>query len=103
MSCVQCGSTTNLQSHHTSYEPEETIILCKGCHQKLHPYQGVGVSPDEERIELTKNGLKVKTRIFKYNSIHLPRILRTLLKVKPRDVLEWFLDDGKILVKKKGR
>lgn len=42
MLCSKCGSTTNLQEHHTSYNPPEKIVLCLKCHQKEHPTHGVG-------------------------------------------------------------
>jgi len=34
--CAICGSIKNLQVHHISYEPEETITVCKECHINLH-------------------------------------------------------------------
>lgn len=41
--CDTCGSTEQLQTHHESYEPEITKVLCVGCHQEKHPDHGVGL------------------------------------------------------------
>ena len=35
-SCVECGTTENLHTHHISYEPPITEIRCQKCHSKLH-------------------------------------------------------------------
>lgn len=42
MSCEICGATENLQTHHDSYNPPITRILCVGCHFGLHGH-GVGL------------------------------------------------------------
>lgn len=43
MSCQLCGATTQLQEHHTSYNPPEKITICRPCHQKQHNGHGVGL------------------------------------------------------------
>jgi len=42
-----------------------------------------------------------ETPISTQNTVYLKDELRRVLGVGSTDVLEWFLDDGKILVKKK--
>jgi hypothetical protein len=37
VSCKLCGSTQNLVRHHPDYnKPLDFIVLCKGCHAKVH-------------------------------------------------------------------
>jgi len=36
LGCALCGSGRSLVPHHTSYDPEEIVILCRSCHRKLH-------------------------------------------------------------------
>ncbi len=101
MSCEYCDSTEKLQTHHTSYNPEITITLYKTCHSNLHGH-AVGAGRNEKKIELMENGvLKVETRISKIRTVRLIRVLRTVLDVGPSDVLEWFLQNGQVIVQKK--
>ena len=39
--CAMCGTTEKLQTHHTSYEPPITQLLCVNCHMNVHGH-GVG-------------------------------------------------------------
>ena len=57
--CLDCGSTKNLQKHHVSYNPEVTIDLCIDCHQKRHPHHGVGVSSFENKLEGNKKDFRM--------------------------------------------
>jgi hypothetical protein len=34
--CLMCGTENELLQHHISYEPEDTVTLCKKCHFKVH-------------------------------------------------------------------
>ena len=34
--CSECGITENLHFHHTNYERNEGITLCRKCHKKQH-------------------------------------------------------------------
>ncbi len=34
--CLECGSTKNLDFHHTNYEKNEGITLCRSCHNIIH-------------------------------------------------------------------
>ena len=34
--CQECGSTTSIQLHHISYDPESLICLCGECHSRKH-------------------------------------------------------------------
>ena len=34
--CNDCGSTLDLQRHHPTYTSIKVIILCRGCHNKIH-------------------------------------------------------------------
>ena len=36
MKCAICGTEESIINHHTSYDPEETVPLCRSCHMKLH-------------------------------------------------------------------
>ena len=53
--CAFCGAEDNLQIHHWLYLDEKekekgwTTILCRSCHQKLHPTHGVGKSAEKNR------------------------------------------------------
>jgi hypothetical protein len=39
-SCSKCGSKENLCTHHISYSPEITTVLCRKCHKTEHPHKG---------------------------------------------------------------
>lgn len=34
--CRICEEVAYRVKHHISYEPEETILICKSCHSKIH-------------------------------------------------------------------
>lgn len=35
--CKICGNgSARLEEHHVRYEPEETIMICASCHNKIH-------------------------------------------------------------------
>jgi hypothetical protein len=34
--CSMCGSGEDLQRHHPSYSSTDFIVLCRGCHNKVH-------------------------------------------------------------------
>ena len=34
--CLNCETIENLHFHHTNYEKNEGITLCKDCHNKIH-------------------------------------------------------------------
>ena len=36
--CPACYRQGFLHQHHIRYEPEETIVICAGCHKKIHMY-----------------------------------------------------------------
>ena len=41
-SCVNCGSTENLNRHHLSYDdPTNIIILCRKCHNLVHKTKNI--------------------------------------------------------------
>jgi protein-arginine kinase activator protein McsA len=46
--CVECGSTDNLQQHHTSYEDDETVTVCRRCHQNIHKNRDHRLYPEDE-------------------------------------------------------
>ena len=67
--CALCGTQENLQTHHISYEPEITQVLCVRCHKGVHGH-GVGKSTNcpmfgklkEEFLLLSEGG--EKSRMF---------------------------------------
>lgn len=34
--CIKCNSQDNVEEHHISYVPEETVMLCHSCHKRVH-------------------------------------------------------------------
>lgn len=38
--CLLCEAQTDLQEHHISYYPEETVFVCVSCHSKIHTTDG---------------------------------------------------------------
>ncbi len=42
------------------------------------------------------------TRVGKFYRTTVPREVRKILEPKENDEIEWILDDGKIIIKKKG-
>ena len=38
--CSICKSTDNIQRHHVKLKPEEIILVCQGCHTKIHMKDG---------------------------------------------------------------
>jgi hypothetical protein len=50
-SCSLCGSDCNLETHHTRYDPPETIRICRSCHLgKIHTQSDAysHLKPDDE-------------------------------------------------------
>jgi len=37
--CVICRIEGLVDNHHTSYDPEHIIVVCKNCHVNLHKYK----------------------------------------------------------------
>lgn len=46
--CTLCDSTSNIDNHHTSYEPEETVMLCRSCHQEVHKADSHELKPEDD-------------------------------------------------------
>lgn len=57
--CVECGETEGIDRHHTSYDPEETVPLCRSCHQTVHSDESHELYPNDRPettvIELTES------------------------------------------------
>lgn len=62
--CVECGDTENIDQHHTSYEPEKTVPLCRSCHRQVHEDESHELhpdgSPDKHSIAVTE---EIKDRL----------------------------------------
>ena len=76
MECELCGVVEKLQTHHISYDPEITEILCQLCHQEQHEGHGVGLpigwNPkfDESKEQFSQdwnNGLTYDELMGKFN------------------------------------
>ncbi len=57
--CLYCGSSSQIQYHHTSYKPEIIIPLCVSCHKTQHK-RGVGKS---SIVSSNKNTIRLKVKI----------------------------------------
>lgn len=42
--CYVCGENAHV-FHHTSYEPEETVMVCPTCHNEIHGNHHVDLLP----------------------------------------------------------
>jgi hypothetical protein len=51
--CTLCGDDGDLDEHHTSYEPEETVMLCRSCHQTVHKADSHELQPDDSSSKTT--------------------------------------------------
>ncbi|MFB6192406.1 MAG: tyrosine-type recombinase/integrase [Haloarculaceae archaeon] len=51
--CELCAeSKSKLETHHISYEPEETMAVCSSCHRKIHEGDAYEyLQPDESRAD----------------------------------------------------
>lgn len=51
--CELCGEeNAKLETHHVSYNPEETMAVCQGCHREIHAGSKYEyLQPDETRAE----------------------------------------------------
>jgi len=45
--CAECGSSDYVEQHHTSYDPENTVPLCRSCHQQVHADESHRLHPDD--------------------------------------------------------
>lgn len=52
-SCELCGTGDNVERHHISYAPEETVPLCRSCHQRVHKADAHELKPDDSRGKTT--------------------------------------------------
>jgi len=50
---MQSIATNRICEHHTSYEPEQTMLVCDSCHSKIHHNDGFrpDLQPDMKRKE----------------------------------------------------
>lgn len=57
MSCANCGAVADLVEHHKSYNPDETVFLCRGCHSSVHqsPEAYPELAPDHVPIDRRRN------------------------------------------------
>lgn len=46
--CVECGSDEDLVVHHTQYDPEHTVEVCRKCHAKIHNNESHPLYPVDE-------------------------------------------------------
>jgi hypothetical protein len=51
--CYECGSETALEEHHTSYDPERTVMLCRTCHRQVHGNGDHRLEPDDQPPKTT--------------------------------------------------
>lgn len=56
--CELCGSEQNIDQHHTNYERDETVPLCRSCHKSVHCKPDHELYPDDP--ENAKNPSIVK-------------------------------------------
>ena len=49
--CVECDSGDELIQHHTSYERDETVTVCRACHMVIHATPGHELYPEDEPDE----------------------------------------------------
>lgn len=48
--CLLCGRENRLQQHHLSYYPNQTMTVCKHCHDRIHNKDGWNdhLKPDDK-------------------------------------------------------
>lgn len=76
MACKDCGATKNLEEHHISHEPEETVMLCHECHVKRH-------NKDKIKCIDGKEGFHIK--IDSQGKVPIPKPFREEIGVKEGD------------------
>jgi hypothetical protein len=56
--CFICLENTDVDQHHTDYQENTTVSLCRSCHSKVHQTEGFydHLKPDLSRKEATRNG-----------------------------------------------
>lgn len=57
--CAVCDERKTLETHHISYTPEETIDVCRSCHNRITNGEDLAhLQPDETREEAMDRGWK---------------------------------------------
>lgn len=85
MNCIECGSTEQLVEHHVSYDPEDTVWMCRSCHIKLHGRKKVrpdGFHSTKNPYLIVKIPEKLKLRLDLFvlkNNITIKQAVRELL------------------------
>jgi len=86
--CKKCGSENKIHIHHITYEPEETIQLCKRCHKVItnintliaRRYNEMKPLTNDQRLKL--HDFFMASEIWILKSIVAPHLLR--LDDKPK-------------------
>ena len=64
--CVVCGASDDLVDHHVSYDPPETVPVCRSCHTRIHkdesfrPGLTPGHVPEVRRFPREREGTTVQ-------------------------------------------
>jgi ribosome-binding protein aMBF1 (putative translation factor) len=54
VTCAVCGDAAGIE-HHVSYQPEETVRVCRSCHNTIHSHHAEhGLEPDYTSVERTR-------------------------------------------------
>jgi len=80
--CRLCWSKENLQEHHTSYSPEETVTLCAKCHGRVHADPLHPLNPTRiARLKINGDSLTILRKYARDGENSLEDTLERVLQV----------------------
>lgn len=110
--CELCGTPEDIVEHHTSYEPEETVMVCRSCHGRVHTDPDHPLHPGENRkgtVEvpvdhLTKGQIKEASDPDETLSETMKRLLATECPSEIGCTFEAKIDNkGRVVIPKEER
>lgn len=71
--CTLCEERVAIEEHHTSYDPPETILVCRGCHMKIHKTDGFhdDLLPEDDRGDLEYGFTTVTLMMGDYKALQM--------------------------------
>jgi len=93
MECTLCGSENNIEIHHINYEEDETVPLCRDCHNKVHSNPDHSLYPD---TEFEGEAAKVSSD----GKVTIPKEARAFFDIGEGDAIYFENDSGKLVIYK---
>ena len=93
MKCTICGAAKGIINHHTCYENDNTVPLCRSCHKKVHSKLDHTLHPIDEK-EFKHLGIRIPTGLMEELDGHIERETHVSKSDLVRDALGRYFDEA---------